>query len=252
MSGIMMYNPYMTPNNTPTGYGRRMSISTVSTGRYSGGMSYTSTVKRRKRKFKQIRSLKSKIVATLPAKHNTFNAYTGLQANSAYTLQPTRNIGQGTDIQSRIGDEIFLEALKLKGHFETNNESNAFVYRIIVGFTGEETNGIASWAATGLTAAEVYQPGTFTILTNGLVNKKSVTVLYDETFDLNSQVEGAPTIHGFDMLVPIKQNFSYQSAGSTYGKTKNLFVWVVGYSPGISGASFVGNINCSVDLIFKD
>lgn len=246
----MVYTPYWTP--PMSGSGRRMSISTVSTQGLGGGMSTTARVKRKRRKFRQLRSLKSKIVATLPAKHNTYDALTTINADSAYTIQPTRNIGQGTGNQDRVGDQIFLEALKLKGHFESLTTSNAYIYRLVVGFTGEETNGIASWSNTGLTAAEVYQPNTYTILTNGHINKKAVTVLHDETFDLNSQVDAAPTVHGFDLLVPIKQRFTYQSAGSTYGKIKNLFVWVVGHAPGVSGANAVGYVRCSVDLIFKD
>lgn len=248
---MMMPNlAYFTP--PWSGNGRRMSVSTVSSGRYGGGISKTTTVKKRKRYIQRKNSLRRKIIATLPAKHNTFDANTSVLANSAYTLQPTRNIGQGTGNQDRLGDEIFLEALKIKGHFETTTDSNAYQFRMIVGFTGEETNGIASWSATGLTAAEVYQPNTFTVLTAGQINKKAITVLYDETFDINSQVEGAVTLHGYDVLVPIKQRFKYQSAGSTYGKTKNLFVWIVGFATGIAGANSVGTNYISCDLIFKD
>lgn len=214
----------------------------------------TKTVRKRKRRFTQRKSLKRKIIDTLPAKHNTFASTVNIAAQSAYTIVPTRNIGQGTSNQQRLGDDIFLEALKVKGTFNTATDSNAYQYRMIIGFTGEELAVSSTWSSTGLAAADVYQPDTFdaTFLTGGAVNKKSITVLYDETFDVNSQVEGAPTLHGYDVLVPIKQKFLYQSAGSTYGKTKNLFVWIVGYSPGLTGITNIGSCNIAVDLIFKD
>lgn len=213
----------------------------------------TQTVRKRKRKFRQVKSLKSKIVATLPAKHNTFNTSVTMTANSAYSIFPTRNITQGTTIQDRLGDEIFLEALKLKGAFESDAASNAYQFRIIVGYTGEEYSvGANAWVSTGLTASEVYQPNTFSVLTNGITNKKAVTVLYDQTMDVNSQIDGDRVIHGYDILVPLKQKFAYQSSGSTFGKYKNLFVWIVGYGVGLSGLSTVGYNNTSVDLIFKD
>lgn len=247
--------PMQMPNLTyGTPSSRRMSISTVSTGKYGGGQSYTRTVQKRKRQIGQRKSLKRKIIDTLPAKHNTFSSTVSIAAQSAYTIVPTRNIGQGTSNQQRLGDDIFLEALRVKGTFNTATDSNAYQYRMIVGFTGEELAVSTTWSSTGLSAADVYQPDTFdaTFLTGGAVNKKAITVLYDETYDINSQVEGAPTLHGFDVLVPIKQKFLYQSAGSTYGKTKNLFVWIVGYSPGLTGVTVIGSCNIAVDLIFKD
>lgn len=233
--------------------GRRMSISTVSSGKYGGGMSMTKTVRKRKRRFTQRKSLKRKIIDTLPAKHNTYESNVSILANAAYTLCPTKNIGQGTGNQQRLGDDIFLEAIRCKGVLLTLATSNAYQYRLVIGFTGEEITPTNAFLSSGLTAADVYQPDTFSLaLTAGQINKKAVTVLYDETFDLNSQVDGAPTLHGFDLLVPIKQNFLYQSAGSAFGKTKNLFVWLVGYAPGVTGANSVGSINFAWDLIFKD
>jgi hypothetical protein len=219
-----------------------------------GGMSYTKAVTKRRKYRNQKTSFRRKVIDTLPAKHNTFWTTTNMAAQSAYMIQPTRNINQGTSNQQRLGDDIFLEALKLKGTFNTATNSNAYQYRIIVGYTGEEIAVSNTWSTTGLSAADMYQPDTFdaTFLTGGAINKKAVTVLLDETIDVNSQVEGAPTLHGFDYLVPLKQKFLYQSAGSTYGKTKNLFVWVVGYSPGLTGATVIGTINIAVDLIFKD
>jgi len=61
-----MSNFMLTPVSNFQGFntsgGRRMSISTVSTQRYGGGLSMTQTVRKRKRKFRQVKSLKSKIV----------------------------------------------------------------------------------------------------------------------------------------------------------------------------------------------
>lgn len=245
-AGTMMKMPFSVPQ--ALGSGMWLNVPQA----VKGGMSYTRTQRKRRRRFKKRVGLKRKIINTLPAKHNTFETNVTMLANAAYTICPTKNITQGTGNQNRLGDDVFLEALRLKGNFESDTEANAYSFRLIVGFTGEEITPTNVWSSAGLTAAELYQPNTFNILTSGLVNKKAATILLDEIYDINSQVNGARSLHSYDVLVPLKQKFLYQVDGGVFGKTKNLFVWIVGYAVDKFGVTPIGRNYISVDLIFKD
>jgi len=76
--------------------------------------------------------------------------------------------------------------------------------------------------------------------------------LYDETIDLNSQVDAARTLHSFEFLVDLKKKFPYQSAGSIYGKSQNLYVVCIPWAADTAGGVAVGSWLLTWDLIFKD
>lgn len=201
-------------------------------------------------------SLKRAIINTLPAKHFNCQTVRAMTHNTIYTNIPTQGITQGTGNTNREGDKIFLEALKIRGTFFTPTTANAYIFRIMVLWTGEEYNtaNIATTFQTGIGATEVFLPNSYgSNQTTGLVNSKACTVLLDKTYDINSLVSGVEDCVSFYELVPLKLAYSYQSSGSVHGKLKNLAViCMASVSAGTAGTTNTGNLDYSCDLIFKD
>lgn len=178
--------------------------------------------------------------------------------NNIYTANISGKIGFGTAENQRVGDEIYLMGLRIKGNFLTDTASNCYQYRLIVGYTGEEynpTNFGSSAAGTGLSAAEIFHPTTGgNYLTSAPVNPKAFTALYDETVDMNSQLTATSDIYGIDVYVPLRKKFPFQAGGAFLGKFKNLVVVVVS-TVGRSGTPLTtasGSVNLSTAVLFKN
>lgn len=178
--------------------------------------------------------------------------------NNIYSSNITAKLLQGTLDSQRQGDEVYLTGLKVKGNFVTPTASNAYQYRVIVGWSGEEYNTAnfgSSGAGTGLIAAEIFLPFTGgQYATSSVINPKTITVLYDQTVDMNSQLTGTADIFGLDFYVPLSKKFAYQAAGSVYGKTKNLYLIVVS-TVGIGGVPLTtasGGVNVNTVLSYKN
>lgn len=189
-----------------------------------------------------------------PAKHLTAIAGAALLQNQIQGFAPTSKIVQGTDNNDRIGDSVFLEALKINYNVETNTTAGAYVFRVIVGYSGEEY-GAATFSTTTLTSAELFLPTTGTEYwkTNACINPKAFTVLYDQTIDANSQIAATRDVQSMSVTIPLKSRFPYQTDASGYGKFKNLYIIVLGsVSGGTDNTTSVGNMTCTYDLIFKD
>jgi len=208
----------------------------------------TSTNKRRKPN--RVTSFKSMMLKNTAAKHKTDGPGATMLHNSIYSLNVTSLITQGDTNQNRDGDAVNLEALKLRGFFNSNVTAGAYVMRILVGWSGEEYT-TANFTTLGLGTAEIFLPSGANTVTS-IVNPKAFTVLYDEVFDINSQIAATADVCSIVKTVPLNQKFNYQSDASTMGKTKNLYIvavaFVVGGTGGVTG---VGNIALATDLIFK-
>lgn len=246
------YNPYMKTalNTVPLLLSKRPGAAA-----YRNTGTRTTLTNKRTKPFTG-RSLKKLIKSTESAKHFTFETNGTLTHNTIYTCVPTQNPVAGTSNVGRIGDDIYLCALKIHGQFLTAVTANAYTYRILVGWSGEEvtTVGAGSTFVSGLGGTEVFLPGSFTTWTpNGIINPKAFTLLHDETIDINSQISATVDCNSFAFTVPINQDFMYQSAGSAQGKTRNLCIVVVGsVANGVTGTTASGNIIMAADLIFKD
>jgi len=244
------YNPnFYTP---PNSMARRVSFSNapMKKTRFSNGYSAVGTMTKLRRKRVGLhKTFKQKVLSIPPAKHLVGNDRRAIGSDTLYGVNITAQVTQGDSISQRDGDAIYNEALKIKGHYESDTVSNAYKCRILVGYSGEEYTS-AIFSATTLTGSEVF----FTNANNynAIVNPKAFTVLYDTTMDLNSQVEGDATIQSFETTIQLKQMFPYQASASVYGKNKNLYLLVVPYGVGIAQGTGVGTISCSWDLIFKN
>jgi len=185
-------------------------------------------------------------------KHNTQADGTvtaALTHGSIYTSGMTQKIAQGDGNGERTGDSVYLVALKVQGAIHSAAAvTGANMYRIIVCWSGEEYNVTGS--TSGLTYAEMFHPNANTFACNAIVNSKAITVLYDEMVTINSLLTTTAEAVQINFKVPLNQRFSYQAAGSTMGKVKNLYVVVIGSIVGGSGS--VGNFFFNTDLIFQD
>jgi len=222
-------------------YANRSSMNTVGEG-----------IIKRRNAVRRSTTLQAQIKATEPAKHYCNSAAQQLLHGTIQTIIPTAGIVQGTTNTTRVGDEVYLEAIKLKGHFQSDTVSNIYNYRLIVGYTGEEYNR-PSVFGTGLTSAELFIVNSDANWpTAGIINPKAFTVVYDHTIDINSQLTGVSDIKSFDATISLKKAFPYQANGSIYGKNQNLAIVVIGsVGGGTSGTTDAGDVLLSYDLIFK-
>lgn len=188
-------------------------------------------------------------------KHNTLSssAVSNVMTHQTiYTTNLTSKIVQGDSNADRDGDSVHLTAFKLKGVIHSPTTAGAYVYRVLVGWSGEEYALTASSA--GLTSAELFLPnqgGAFFATAN--VNPKAFTVIHDEIIDINSNITATSDLKSIAFNVPIKQKYAYQSTGSTFGKFKNLYIVVIsGVVGGTSGTTASGSYFFDTDLIFQN
>lgn len=173
--------------------------------------------------------------------------------NTIYTNNITAQVIAGTTNQDRQGDAVYLIGLKVTGNFITATTAGAYRYRVMVVTSGEEYDfGVAF--GSGLTSTEIFLPNSgAAVRPSAIVNTKSVTVLADEDFDVASQIAATSDIVSTKFYVPLKRKFEYQAQGSVYGKTKNIYLVIIGYvAGGTSGVTSAGGGYFNTDLIFKN
>lgn len=173
--------------------------------------------------------------------------------NSIFSYNLSAQLGQGTGNTNRQGDQVYLEAVKFRGYVRSAATAGGYTYRVLVGWSGEEYIP-AGLTTAGLSFAEIFLPQTGTY--NGaaaIVNPKAFTVLFDSNVDINSQIAAVTDINSIVFNVPLKQKFAFQATASNYGKTKNLYIVVIGSLPGATaGVTGAGDAAINCDIIFKN
>lgn len=170
-----------------------------------------------------------------------------------YTNNVTAQIGVGTTNSSRQGDQIYMKGLRVQGNVFTDVLASAYQYRVMVVMSGEEYDFGMSFGA-GLTPDQIFLPATGGLFqSNGIVNTKAITVLYDQMIQINSQVAGALDTAGVSFYVPLNRKFQYKEGGSEFGKSKNLYLVIIGDAAGGGlGVTDSGSCQFSTDLNFKN
>jgi len=222
--------------------------------RFRGPAAPTRTLVRRKKKA--VRGYRNSFAARVrnlgSYKHNTQSDATVTSAmthNSIYTTALTTKIDAGDGIGQRDGDAIFINAVKIQGAVHSAAAvTGANMIRILILWSGEEYNVTAS--TSGLTNAEIFHAGASALVSQGMINSKAVTCIYDETVDINSLLTTTAEVKSIYASVPINQKFNYQAGASVFGKVKNLYLVVVGSIIGGSGS--VGNFLLNTDVIFQN
>jgi len=236
------------------GYGVARGVGRLIGQRYRGPSAPTRTmVKRKKKPLRGYRNSFAARVRNLGSyKHNTQSDATvtsALTHNSIYTTSLTTKIDAGDGIGQRDGDAIFINAVKIQGAVHSAAAvTGANMIRILILWSGEEYNVTAS--TSGLTTSEIFHAGASALVSNGMINSKACTVIYDETVDINSLLTTTAECKTIYASVPINQKFNYQAGASVYGKIKNLYLVVIGSIVGGSGS--VGNFLLNTDVIFQN
>lgn len=191
-------------------------------------MPRTKKTQSKKDKIATVKGVKRMITGILEKKNKGVGpSFSSLIADTIYTFNLTSTIVQGTTDATRVGDSINLSRLMGNLYWYTAAASAFYRLRLIVGFSGEEYN-MGAFSASGLTATELFLPGPTENLTS-VVNPKAFTVLHDVILDANSQLADVSdgVTHRLNISLP-KGKFNYQSNGSLYGKTRNLYAVVIG------------------------
>lgn len=224
--------------------------------RIARSQTQTQTTTKRRKKAPRANSFKQKMLATKPAFHDSVSD-TDLQVahkhNTLYAFSPSQAITQGTGNDNRIGDRVYLEAIKLKGLYHCDAATGAYTMRILVGYSSEEYNAPSSFI-TGFVSTDIFLPNTGnSFRTNSIVNPKAFTTLYDSTIEINSMLANTQEVKNFEDIIYLKKDFPYQSAGSQYAKDQNLYIIVCSaVLGGITGVTNSGATYMTYDLIFKN
>lgn len=175
-------------------------------------------------------------------------------ANTIYTISPTQNIAAGTSISGRLGDAVKLHKLRLNGYVFAAALANANAkFRVTVFYSS--TAKAASTTTSGAFAPiDLFLNNTYTLSPiTGQIDEKALTLLADQTIDLNSIVASSSDVKSWTMdiyLKDIKMNFI--ESGSAFGETKNLYICYQAYSIAGANPTNCGAMFFSYDLQFKD
>jgi len=205
-------------------------------------------VSRTKSKMKYKRNSKGKKVATVAAVKRMIgqvvetkqlalgwtNLFPVADVNKAWAINLTAKITQGTADGNRVGDSILLKSLHIFWTCLTNTNATFYRYRLIIGWSGEEYN-TTNFSISNLTVPEILVSSGPAEACSGIVNTKAFTAIYDAFVDINSQIDTIAEGKTIRINLNLKGlKFNYQSAGSVYGKTKNLYAVII---PNYQGAA---------------
>lgn len=211
--------------------------------------------------YKTVRKL---IHAGETAHHKTWSEVNNLILhNTLYSLTITGNIAKGTSNGNRVGDEIFLEALKGKILFTNNSaavvDNSETLYRVsVIRCNTSVLSASDAFSSAAVANSEVY----LTTVTNSpmtaLFDPKSCTVFYDEVVKFEPAITASSLTYQnkkvmvLDLYCKFKRSFVYET-NSNYGKLYNYYVLISGFNAsGVTGTTNIGNAYFSGDLIFKN
>lgn len=195
--------------------------------------------------------VKKAILSMSATKHFTKTRGTNMIMDEIYTYNITQHVVQGTNDQQRIGDEIYLTYLAVKGNFFSASTAGAYQYRVAIIQSGEEY-ATANFTNGGLSAPELWLPDTDDYSTQAQFNPKSVTVLHDERIDINSTIPLTNDVAQFNFKVALNKKFQYQEPNSDFGKKYSIYAVIYGFVfGGTSYTTAVGQGSMSFDLGFK-
>lgn len=173
--------------------------------------------------------------------------------NTLYNLNLTGNIPQGTAEGNRTGDNIHLDAFKMKINFYTDNATNKqcpVQFRVMLVKHDIDTNGGSdAFASGGIGAADLFQGNN--AVTYELPNPKKVTVLYDKLCTIIPQFNDN-CVCTINEIIRLQTTHTYKTA-TNYGKYSNYYLMICGSQPAAtSGVTVIGGFQLYGDLIFKD
>lgn len=221
-------------------------------------------------------AVKKIIKGVMEPKHFTFATSISTPASGTFiSLNLLGNIVQGTSISQREGDEILIEAIKLRFSFfegnYVNNGAWTTVYRVMVIRSAKEVQTTAtSFVAGNFTSADLFQAGNTYIGADGIVDPKLITVLADKVVYVKPQwaygvdvtVAGTGGTNSTErqlqtIMVPMtikrsfKMSYKHGTNYATAGK-HNTYILVLPYNGNGGGSSDTGAVNLVGDVIYKE
>lgn len=174
--------------------------------------------------------------------------------DTIYTINLTGNIPQGDTTFSRNGDNIHLDALKMRILFNNAAAVNKAVpkhFRIMVVKSDIDAQGASdAWASGSLGASDLFQGNNTPCFEHP--NPKNVSVIYDKIVKFKPAISATNEAMEFSEILRLGSTFTYKT-GTNYGKLHNLYLVCTGYEPGATtGTTQIGNVYFFGDLIFKD
>jgi len=171
-----------------------------------------------------------------------------------YVYSPTQLISQGVSNYERIGDSVKLVNLKLNGYFTAPPTALTNTKWRVAVFYHSKAVAAATVSTSAFTANELFFAPTYTAnLIGGIFDPKAVTLLADQTFDMNSLVNTSEDIKSWAMNIPLRNiKQEYLNSQSQYGKKRNLYVAVWGFTPNTGSVANIGVWYYSSTLEYKD
>lgn len=212
---------------------------------------------KQKKAIKQI--VKKEIKSTEETKiYSTGSATsTNLVSSTIYTLAPCQLINQGTNNNNRIGNDIYLQGIKLHMLFQNRAQQTLF-FRISVIWHIDQWNGNWSYNGSAIGSTEIWYTSSNVCQAPFNTKNTGTQVLYDKVFNVSTTVNNGVTPYYkqtmFKKYIKINKKLTYL-AGSQLFKNKQLYILVTPFSldSGITqGVSSVGAIDSHALLYFKD
>lgn len=220
-----------------------------------GGRSFTETktnkkMQYKKRKLATVAVVNRMINGILEKKQKPFSCIAATMTKRVVlSHNVTAQIAQGTADGTRVGDQINLQSLIVNFSLSTNTTAAFYKYRVIVGWSGEEFNTSPTLLTTNLGATDVFIQTPNSLWELGIINTKSFTPVFDKLIEVNSLLASYSDGVTTRMVIPFNQKFSYQAAGSTMGKTKNLYIVLVPAYEAVVAPADSGD--CVVEYVMK-
>jgi len=215
---------------------------------------YKDTIKNssaKKRKVATVAAVKRMIAGVMEPKQIFINPFAvGFTLGTVHSYNITAQVLQGTADGNRTGDSINLSSVMIRYLYVTNTTANFYGLRVLLLMSSEEFN-TANLSTAGLGISQVFGSPNTTIF-NCIPNAKAVTILADQTYNMNSQIAG--TTDGQTGIINHSfgsRKFDYQAAGSVFGKKQNLYLVVVA-DKGVAASTNAGDFLCHIRLKYLD
>lgn len=175
-----------------------------------------------------------------------------------YTSSCFTEIAQGTNNYQRLGDEIYVEAIKVRLALDSSATTTPTLFRFMVVKSGIEigagTSGAWQSGGTGLAMGQLFvNTGVVDGANQGIVDPKKLTVLHDITHTITPNVATQVVHDNLQFTVPCKFKHVYNPSNSGYAKMKQIYFVVIAHQFGAtSGVTTVGTVTMSCDIIFKN
>lgn len=168
-----------------------------------------------------------------------------------YASNLTYFIAQGAGVQQRVGQKIHLKNFYIKGKLTSVNSAvvgnGTTIFRIMIIKSDQE---LTTTNAT-LTKGDVFRGSTNTLTARGFPDLSKVSVIYDKTHTLTSDIANANEHRVFTINKKINKKVIFNADTTSYLKGEQYYFLVTAGKTDGSAAT-CGFLNCQIAINFKD